>query len=193
MIGPSTTVYAWICNPPNSGERVWLAAHETVRNQLGELVIKPEFDDDPREAKPMAYSTALILKRRLESEGVIGKGLYDVHFSLHPTGDEVGAGHTTAAPTDDNRVVMQYRGLLVRPGIDVKHGRVWYVKFPGTAIESIRGATIEEAVDKCYERNLQDKAEQAPAPPPAPPEQPAKKTFEGRIRPGYFTDKGDKS
>ena len=186
MIGPSTTVYCWIYNPPYSGQRIWLAAHQTVRNNFGDLVIKPEFDDDPREAMSMPYSSALIVKRRLESEGIINPGLYSIHFSLNPTGDPVAEGHTTAAPTEDQRVVMAYKGILVRPGVDVNRGRCWYVRFPQTTIESVKADTIEAAVDMVYERGLQDKAEQAP-PPPAPEDSgvPQNKYGAGvRIRPG---------
>ena len=190
MIGPNTKVYPWVYHPPISGQRVWIASYETVRNKVGDLVIDPKLDGDPREAMGLPYQAALILKRRLESEGVISH-LYAVRFSLHPTGDEVGAGNTNSAPTDDNRTVMVYRGLLVRPGIGVNHGRCWFVKFPGTAIESVRGHTPEEAVNTVYERGLQDKAEQAPPPPPAPEPPAPKKNHGARIRPGDLYTKGD--
>ena len=191
MIGPDTKVYPWVYHPPISGQRVWIASYETVRNKVGDLVIDPKLDGDPREAMGLPYQAALILKRRLESEGVISH-LYAVRFSLHPTGDEVGAGNTNSAPTDDNRTVMVYRGLLVRPGIGVNHGRCWFVKFPGTAIESVRGHTPEEAVNTVYERGLQDKAEQAPPPPPAPePTATPQRNYGARVRPGDLKFKGD--
>jgi hypothetical protein len=192
MIGPDTKVYPWVYHPPISGQRVWIASYETVRNKVGDLVIDPKLDDDPRAAMGLPYQAALIIKRRLESEQVISP-LYEIHFSLNPTGDEVAGGNRTAAPNDDNRTVMMYRGLLVRPGVSVNHGRVWYVKFPNSSIESIRGNTVEEAVDLVYDRGLQDKAEQAPpAPPPVPePSTTPKKNYGARIRPGDLYTKGD--
>jgi hypothetical protein len=181
-ISPSTNVYSWVFHPPQSGQRAWIACYETVRNKLGELVVRPELDNDPANAMSLRYDLAIVLKRRLESENVISS-LYQVRFSLNPTGEEVAGGNTTSAPTEDNRVVMAYRGILVRPGVSVNHGRAWFVRFPGQAIESIRGESPEEAVDICYERGLQSRAEQAPQPPPAPPEQPAQTPHPGyRIR-----------
>ena len=190
MIGPDTTVFVRVYHPPNSNQRAWIASHETVRNKLGELAIKPQLDDDPRNAKGMSYQAALILKRRLESENMISN-LYQVRFSLHPTGDAVDDGNTTSAPLEDNRVVMQYRGILVRPGVSVNHGRVWYVKFPGTSIESVRGNTPEEAVNTVYERGLESKAEQAPPPPPAPEPPAPTNNYGARVRPGDLKFKGD--
>lgn len=183
MIGPDTRVFPWIFHPPYSGQRAWIAGYETVRNVLGELVIQPTLDSDPAEAKSMSYQSALILKRRLESENMISP-LYQVHFSLHPTGDSVAEGHATAAPTQDQRVVMAYRGILVRPGVDVNRGRCWFVKFPQTTIESVKADTVEAAVEIVYERGLQDKAERAPEPPPAQPESTATPNYGVRIRPG---------
>lgn len=185
MIGPNTTVYPWVFHPPYSGQRAWLAGYETVRSALGELVIQPALVNDPAEAKSYPYQAALILKRRLESENAISS-LYTVHFSLHPTGDMVAEGHTTAAPTEDNRVVMSYRGILVRPGVDVNRGRCWFVRFPQTQIESVKADSVESAVAIVFERGLQDKAEKTPEARPAPPE-PAvapTKNYGVRIRPG---------
>lgn len=184
-ISSNTSVFIWIHHPPNSGQRAWLGAYTTPRNQLGEIFLKPEFFDDPREAKSFKYEFALIVKRRLENEGYMNPNFYAFHFSLNPTGEEVAGGSTTSAPDKDGRVVMQYRGLLVQPGRDVNIGPCWFVKFPGQAIESVRGTTPEVAVDKTYERNLQHLAEQAPPPEPEPEAPSAPTTpFEGRLRPG---------
>jgi hypothetical protein len=192
-ISPSTPVYLWVYHPPHSGQRAWLKSHEIVRNKLGDLVVLPTLDDDPATAVSMRYDLAVILKRRLETENVINAAAYSAHFSLSPTGEEVAGGNTTSSPTDDNRVVMSYRGILARPGISVNHGRCWFVKFPGHAIESVRGATPEEVVNMVYERNLQGKAEQAPPPPAPEPEQPTqkKKNCEGRLRPCAFNKRRD--
>jgi hypothetical protein len=182
-IGPSTTVYIFFHDPRY--DRVWLASYEIVRNRLGDLIMKPELDADPRCAMSCRYEMAIIIKRRLETEGYLNPSIYEAHFSLTPTGDEVAAGNNTSAPDKDGRVIMQYRGLLVRPGHDVNHGRCWFVKFPGQGIESIRGNSPEEAVDKVFERNLQDKAEKYDAPPPEPQAPPAQNPHNGyRLRPG---------
>jgi hypothetical protein len=184
MIGPDTNVFPWVFHPPYSGQRAWISSYETVRNNLGELVIQPKLDSDPSTARSMPYQAALILKRRIESENVISP-LYTVHFSLDPTSDEVGAGHTTSAPTEDQRVVMTYKGILVRPGVDVNRGRCWFVRFPNTTIESIKADSVEAAVDTVFDRGLQDKAEQAPPPPaPPPPESASQNNYGARVRPG---------
>lgn len=187
-ISGRTNVYLWSYHPPHSGQRVWVAGTETILNKLGEKVLKPLLDDDPHIAQSFRYDIGIILKRRLESEGCISPLLYSFHFSLSPTGEEVAAGNVTSAPTEDNREIMHYRGLLVRPGRDVNLGRCWYVKFPGTTIESVRGDSPEDAVNKTFERNLQDKAEKYEVP-PEPVVPPATNNYNGhRVRPGSLRD-----
>jgi hypothetical protein len=183
-ISERTNVYLWTYHPPHSGQRAWVAETNLVRNNLGNLILKPELDTDPKCAMSFRYSVGVIAKRRFETEGYINPTNYDFHFSLTATGEEIATGNVTSAPIADGRTIMYYRGLIARPGVDVNHGRVWYVRFPGQAIEGIRGDSAEDAVNKTYERNLQHLAEAAPPPepevvPPAPT-----KSYEGRLRPG---------
>jgi hypothetical protein len=151
------------------------------------LVLVPDLDDEARHAKAFRYDLAVIAARRLNSEGVLNPNIYQAGFTLVPSdsAEEIASGATTSAPDRDGRVIMQYRGLLVRPGQDVKTGPCWYVKFPGQQVESVRGDSPESAVDKVFERNLQHLAEQyeMPPEPQVPPAQPTNSDG-ARLRPG---------
>jgi hypothetical protein len=165
---------------------VWVAGIDTVQNRLGEKILKPVLDNDPHAAQSFRYDIAIIAKRRFEFEGCIDSFLYSFHCSLTATGEEVASGNTTSAPQADGRVIMQYRGLLVHPGYG---NAFWWVKFPGTAIESVKGNTPEDAVNRVFERNLQDKAEKCAAQPePEAVPSASRKPFEGRVRPGSLRD-----
>ena len=186
-IGPSTNVYIFF-NDSRYG-RIWVSGTELIKNNLGELVLKPVLDDEARNAMSWRYDLAVIAARRFNSEGVLNPYIYQACFTLSPSNsaEEIASTPITSAPDKDNRVVMQYRGLLVRPGRDVKVGPCWYVKFPGITIESVRGDSPEDAVDKVFERNLQDKAEkyEVPPEPVAPPAASSTKVYNGhRVRPG---------
>jgi len=176
-ISQNTYVYPWFYN---NGQRVWISAVESKRNlKTGALVLWPLLDDDPSRAQKYLYSYALVMKRRFSEEL---PSQYDVHFSLTATGEEVARGEINSSPDRDSRVIMSYKGLLVHPG---NGNKFWWVKFPGTTIESIKAETPEEAVEKTIERNLFQYAEKAPA--EAVPEPEVKKVPAGpRVRPGSF-------
>jgi hypothetical protein len=171
-ISAATKVYIWLTQP-GTQQRIWLRSTELVVNRRGEKVLKPAWDDELQFARSWTFEYATILRRRLLSEGFVNPNVHTIRFSLHPTGESVGNENSERSLGDDTRTVMFYRGLVVRPGFDVKLGRVWYVKFPGnTALESLRGSTVEEVVDRCYEMGLQASAEQSPPPPtPEPPKE----------------------
>jgi hypothetical protein len=182
-IASSTKVYIWLTQP-TTHQRIWLKSAELVVNHRGEKVLRPTWDDELQFANSWTYEYAAILRRRLLSEGFVDPNVHNIRFSLNPTGESVGnSDNAERSLGDDTRTVMFYRGLIVRPGFDVKLGRVWYLKFPGhIARESLRGSTVEEVVDRCHEMGLQASAEQAP-PPPAP--EPERKINQGpRQRPG---------
>jgi hypothetical protein len=122
------------------------------------------------------------VKRRLESEGCVNPSLYLFHFSLTATGEEIATGNVTSAPDKDNRQIMQYRGLLVRPYIP----RGWFVKMMDgpRELEPVKDDTIEGAADKVFERGLERFAEKAPEQPAPTPEPPVQKKYNGRQRPG---------
>jgi hypothetical protein len=183
-INGQTNVYLWTYHPPNSGQRVWVAGTDTVQNRLGEKILNPILDTDPHAAESFRYDIAIIAKRRFESEGCIDPFLYSFHCSLTATGEEVAAGNTTSAPDKDNRVVMHYKGVTVRPYIP----RGWCVHlYDGPRqLESVKGDTIEEAVDKVIDRGqlkFAEKFEQQQPESKVVPSAP-KKSFNGRIRPG---------
>lgn len=159
-LGPTTKVFLWWHHPEN-GQRIWLAGHEQVRNNLGELILKPLLDDDPHFAVAVRYDLAKIYKRRFDSEGYFNPSIYQARFSLTPDGEEVATGaNTSRAPDKDNRQVMQFRGLLVRPYIP----RGWFVKLKegSREMDPVKDDTIEGAVDKVYERGLERFAEKCP-------------------------------
>jgi hypothetical protein len=187
-IGPSTKVFIWWYH---LDRRAWLAGHEQVRNQLGELILRPHLDDDPHAAIAVRYDLAQVFKRRLDSEGYLNPAIYQAHFSLTPEGDEIATGVVaSSAPDKDNRQVMTYRGLLVRPYIP----RGWFVKMMDgpRELEPVKDDTIEGAADKVFERGLERFAEKAPQPAPEP-ELPTQKTknYEGRLRPCAFNKRRD--
>lgn len=149
----------------DSRGRIWVSGTETRRNRLGDLILVPILDDEARYAKPWRFDLAQIAARRFSTEGYLNPAI-KLKFALQASDSAEEISSAEAAPVfrDDQRVPMHYRGLIAVPG-RTSAGPSWYVRFPGMAIESIRGATPEEAVDKTYERNLQDKAEKYVAPP----------------------------
>jgi hypothetical protein len=178
LISSSTRVFIWWYH---DDRRVWLASHEQVRNNLGELILKPQLDNDPHFAVAIRYDLAQVFKRRFDSEGLLNPAIYQTHFSLTPEGEEIASGVTaSSAPDKDNRQIMMYRGLLVRPYIP----RGWFVKLNDgpRQLEPVKDDTIEGAADKVFERGLERFAEKAPPPVPEPEPQ-TKKAFPGyRIR-----------
>lgn len=165
----------------DGGAPHWLVEPATKRDDRGRLVLWPTWGT-PGVAKSMTLEYAEVFRRRYLEEH---KRL--VHFALQAGSNEFVEESNSSSPSgQDTRQTMQYRGLLVHPGIDTKTGvRCWYVKtFEGKMqLESIRGATPEEAVDRAYERNLQHKAEKAPTPPPVAAPQPVAPAGP-RLRPG---------
>ena len=181
-ISAKTKVYLWLTQL-NTQQRIWLRSTELVVNRRGEKVLKPAWDDELQFAGSWTFEYAAILRRRLLSEGFLNANVHTIRFSLDPTGDSVGNENGERSLGDDTRTAMFYRGLIARPGFDVKLGRVWYLKFPGNiARESLRGSTVEEVVDRAYEMGLQASAEQAPPPPASEP--PEEIGIQPRQRPG---------
>jgi hypothetical protein len=180
-VSGKTRVFIWFTD--YRYPRIWVAGVNTVTNPLGEKLLRPVLVDAANEAVAYEYSIALIMKRRFDSEGIMNPSIYEAKFSLTPDGESISAGghERTAAPDKDNRVVMQYKGVLVRPFNP--HG--WCVHlFDGPRqLESVKDDTIEGAVDKVIERNLLKFAERAPAPQQAP--EPVKEVYSGpTVRPG---------
>jgi hypothetical protein len=185
-ISAATNVYIFF-HDPRFG-RIWVSDTEMVRNNLGNLVLIPKLDNEARNAKSWRYDLALIAARRFNTEGVLNPSIYQACFTLSPSdsAEEIASGSTTSAPTKDNRVVMQYRGLLVRP----YNPRGWCVHLvrDGAQLESVKGETVEEAVDKVIERNLFQYAEKHEQPEPEAAVPATKKPFNGRVRPGSLRD-----
>jgi hypothetical protein len=181
-ISAATNVYIFF-HDPRFG-RIWVSDTEMVRNNLGNLVLVPKLDNEARNAKSWRYDLALIAARRFNTEGYLNSSIYQACFALSPSdaAEEIASGSTTSAPDKDNRVIMQYKGLLVRP-FNPK-GWCVHLKRDGTQLESIRGETVEETVDKVIERNLFQYAEKFEQPEPEADPSAPKKPFNGRIRPG---------
>jgi hypothetical protein len=179
-ISSTTKVYVFFFHP-QSGARIWVTGVENkFDKQQNRLVLFPKMVDSPSDGVPsFSYEYAIRMRDRFREEL---PAQYDAHFSLDPTGPEVGVSAGSASG-GDNRVPMAYRNLIATPGYDVNEGRVWFCKFPGTAIQSIRGSSPEQCIDRCYEMNLQAQAQQAP-PPPAPEVKQEVKIPGPRQRPG---------
>jgi hypothetical protein len=192
-IRSDSTVFIFFVSHSDLRGRLWVSGTENRRDKFGNLVLEPSLNVDARNAKGFRHDMALLAARRFASEGFVPPG-YVAKFSLEKSNssDELSAIETAPTFQDDRRVPMHYRGLLAVPGRDVRDGDCWYVRFPGQGIESIRGATPEDAVDKTFERNLQDKAEKYFPPVEQPTQTPPQPTkYNGaRIRPGDLY-KGD--
>ena len=184
------TCYIYFDSASDVRGRLWVAGTETTRNRLGILVLEPLLNVEPRNAQPFTYETALIAVRRFTTEGVVPVG-YSTKIVLqnNDSAPEVSAGiGIVCATQDDRRQPMHFRGLLAVPGRDVREGvECWYVRFPGQSIESIRGSSPEEVIDRVYAMNLSHLAEvyeAPPSPPPQAPVQPRKNHGGHRVRPG---------
>jgi hypothetical protein len=175
-INKSTPVHIFVVA---NGIRHHLVKAETKRNDRGEIVLWPVWGE-LKDSKPLTYEMACVFRERYVRENKT-----QVHFTLQ-AGGEVVDDKPLAAQAEDytKRVEMSYRGLNVVPGFDTRNQTpCWYVRFPNTSIESIRGATIELAVEKAYERpDLLPHAERAPEQ-AAETEEP-RKPAGPRIRPG---------
>jgi hypothetical protein len=176
-LNPDTRVFVVAFH---NGAQRWLVKVET-KNDRGRIVLWPQWGS-PAEAKSLPLEYAVVFKRRM-----IEEHFQQTHFTLTAgSSDYVEESNSSSPSGDDTRQEMQYRGLIATPGYDSKSGtRCWYVKtYEGnTQLESIRGATPEEAVDRTYERNLQHKAQQAPPPPQVEAPQPVAPSGP-RLRPG---------
>lgn len=164
------------------GRRQYLVDPAVRRNAKMEWELWPLWGDQPKDSRALTLEYALIFRDRMRREhGTV------IHFTLRAGDDQFIEFREPGEVSDHTkRVPMTYRGLVATPGFDVRLQQpVWYVRFVGTSIESFRGATVEEVVDKVYERpDLLQYAEKAPpAPAPAAPVREEANTGP-RMRPG---------
>ena len=176
-INKSTPVHIFVVG---NGIGHHLVRPDTKRNDRGEIVLWPVWSSELKDSRPLTYEMAHAFRERYTKEHKT-----QVHFTLQ-AGGEVVDDKTLVAQTEDHskRVAMSYRDLLAVPGFDARnHTPCSFVRFPGTAIESFKGPTVEEVVDRVYERpDLLPHAERAPAQ-VAETEAP-RKPAGPRIRPG---------
>jgi hypothetical protein len=171
-ISASTPVFIWAIKP-STGQRNWAHGFESRKDRNYRLVLWPLMSSDSHAAKSFRYDYAVIVRRRAAEELQC-----DYHFSLTPDGEEV-AQQDRGAPDQEGREVTFFNGIVVRPFSP----RGWCIKFPGTAIETMRADTVQDVYERVKERNLLGKAEKAPAPPPEP--EPEPETIpQPRLRPG---------
>ena len=183
MIGHDTPVFI---SAPFQNKRYWLrGASNEMNKALGRLILQGSWSDDPGLAVSVKLELALVYRRRFKEECNQPVDLSLAAGSLEFVEPE----NTSGLSGPDERGVMQYRGILCRPGVDVKSGtKTWFVKMKDPQrgeLESIRGDSPEDAVSKVFERGLESLAEKAPAPvapQPATQVPPARSTR--RIRPG---------
>jgi hypothetical protein len=125
-----------------NGNRIWFS--HTDRRQhprTFEWQTVPVADDDPRQSRPMRYDMALMAAKRWREEFH-----YSVRLALEQYGefiDEPEQATPALAERTPKHAIVNGIDILVIPGSD----RFYYVRFPGSAIESLKGNTPEEAVD----------------------------------------------
>jgi hypothetical protein len=175
-VNAATFVFPFFFHPQTK-QRVWIASLESKRDAgTGRLVLWPNLDDDPALAQKFRYDYALVMQRRFRDEL---PPQYDVHFAfLEPNGQEV-ERVVNSSSNQASRTTTPFKGVLVVPGNGNPH---WFVRYPGTAIESTRGDSVEDAYSKCVERGLLQYAERAPKEPTPPT--PTQQGPVHRIRPG---------
>jgi hypothetical protein len=165
------------------GRKQYLVKPETTKNARGETVLWPLWSDFPKDSKPLDFEFAKIFQRRMRQEHGA-----KIHLTLTAGGDFVEFREPEDAADYTKRVPMTYKGLIATPGFHAQtQTPVWYVKLRDPArgdLESIRGDSVEEAVDRVFERQLQHFAEKAPEAiqPPAVPQDDA--PVGPRFRPG---------
>jgi hypothetical protein len=166
------------------GTQYWLMSAENQRDNRGRLILQGRWAINPAEAKSMTLELATVYRRRFLEETHA-----ETHFTLNASAsaEYVEEPNGSSAQGEDGRVPTAYRGLLARPGIDVRAGtRVWFCKtFDGPMqLEPVRGDSPEEAVNKVFDRGLQDRAEKAPVPQAPQQSQVSQKPAGPRVRPG---------
>ena len=182
-ISHSTPVFI---SATHQGQRFWLTGTTNERHKSsGNLVLMGQWSPEPSAARSQTLETAVITRRRLWEESNC-----QVDFSLAAGSLDFVEGQATSSPGGpDERPTMEFRGLLIRPGIDVRSGtKTWFIRLRDPQrgeLQSIKAESPQEAVQKIFERGLQDIAEKAPVVPPQPQQAaPARST--ARIRPGSF-------
>ena len=189
IIRADATCFIFFHSASDTRGRLWVAGTDTRFDRRGNRVLEPLLNVEPRNAVAWRYDLALIAVRRFGSEGLVPAG-YKASITLQAADSALEVSSAESAPVfrEDQRVPMHFRNLIAVPGFDVRDGReVWYCRFPGQGLESVRGSTPEEAVDRVYEMKLERFAEQYIPPPEPPPQAPAtpRKNYGGhRIRPG---------
>lgn len=186
MIGANTQVFPFFHNRGlwTGGERIWIKSVENKKDsRIDRLILWPTLDDDYREAKSFAFETFQIIRRRFNDELPARYRDLRAVLTAGENTDEVDAGQTPVeTPYYGGRTVQHVRGLLVRPGHDVR-GPAWFIRIfgeDGKQIDSIRAESPEVAAQNVFDRKIQDRAEKAPAPPkPVEVNQPGP-----RLRPG---------
>ena len=172
MISASTRVH--LVAFTQGGKKCWLSKVATGRNKRGDLVLTPTWDDDSSQSQSLPFEHALIFQRRLKEESNVV-----VRFTLSAGESADFVEERTADVSLGGRTPTPFKGVLVVPGNGNPH---WFVRYPGTAIESTRGDSVEDVYNKCVERGLLPFAEKLPEEPPAPAPSVAQRG--PRIRPG---------
>ena len=184
MIGHDTPVFI---SASFKNKRYWLrGASNEMNKALGRLILQGVWSDDPRLSVSVKLELALVYRRRFKEECN-----QPVDLSLTAGSSEfVEPENTSGLSGSDERGVMQYRGILCRPGVDVKTGnKVWFVKLRDPQLgerESLKAESPEDAVNKVFERGLESLAEKAPVPVAPQPAAQAPARSTARLRPGSF-------
>jgi len=170
----------------HAGNRYWLVKAENQQDKrLGRLILQGQWSQQAGDARSMSHELAAIYRRRFLEECN-----QQTRLTLSAGSDQYVEEDGSSPSGEDQRTPMSYRGIIATPGVNTKTGaRCWYVRMHenGMQLESFRGDSPAEAIDKVFEHGKQHQAEkvpvsQAPQQQQAAPVRPAGP----RLRPGSF-------
>lgn len=130
-----------------NGQKAWCSGTDRKQHpQTFTWMTLPSLNLDAAESVPMTIDFAIVAQRRWQEMG------YVVRLTLEPNGP-----YLDDDPTPPEMLVERTPKHAIVNGIDVLiavgSDRNYWIRFPGSAIESLKGATPQEVVDK-YEKTV---------------------------------------
>jgi hypothetical protein len=167
----------------HNGTKYWLIKAENQRAPTGCLVLQGQWGS-AAQAQPVTMELGAVYKRRFLEETNCS-----VQFTLSASDSApYVAESNSSTPSEDTRPPLEaHRGFLVRSGINTRTGERAYFchLYEGTRqLESIRGDSPDDVVNKVIENGQQDRAEKAPMTASAPQQAAPVRPAGPRLRPG---------